>query len=183
MKFAVVTSNGHKAREIAMFFSGVAEVEHIPLDCPEIRDDDVGVIAARKAEYAYHVVRKPLIVDDTSLCIPALGGFPGPYAAFVQKTIGNPGILRLMEGAGDGSAYFETAIAYAHERGFEVFRGRIDGRIVPPRGNCGFGYDPIFEYEGRTLAELSPQEKSRFSHRARALALFRDWLESRAGEI
>lgn len=182
MKFAVVTGNPHKAQEIAQFFSGVAEVECVTLDCPEVRDDDVGTIAAKKAEYAYGILHRPLLTDDTAFCIPALGGFPGPYAAYVQRTIGNPGILRLMEGVPDKRAWFETAVAFADGRGISVFRGRIDGLVVPPRGREGFGYDPIFEWEGRTLAELGIGEKSRVSHRARALAALRDWLEARMRE-
>jgi XTP/dITP diphosphohydrolase len=179
VKCAVVTSNEHKAREIALFFKGVAEIEHIPLECPEYRDDDVGVIAMKKAEYAYQVLQRPLMTDDTSFCIPALGGFPGPYAAYVQRTIGNCGILRLMEEEPDKRAFFETAVAFAEGQGIEVFRGRIHGLVVPPRGGGGFGYDPIFEWEGRTLAELTIQEKSLVSHRARALALLKCWLEAR----
>jgi len=81
VKFAVVTGNPHKAQEIAQFFSGVAEVECVPLDCPEVRDDDVGTIAAKKAEYAYGILHRPLLPDATAFCIPALGGVPGPYAA------------------------------------------------------------------------------------------------------
>lgn len=178
MKFSVVTSNANKAREIAAFFRNVAEVDHIDLDCPETRDDDVGVIAKRKAEYAYAMLGVPLMTDDTCFCIRVLGGFPGPYAAYVQQTIGNPGILRLLEGKLDRRAYFETAIAFARGGEIRVFRGRIEGKVVSPRGSSGFGYDPIFEWEGRTLAELSLEEKSQVSHRARALALLRDWLEN-----
>lgn len=176
MKFTVVTSNVHKAREITLIFEGVAEVDHVPLDCPEVRDDDVGVIAARKAEYAYGILLRPLMTDDTAFCIPALGGFPGPYAAYVLRTIGNRGILLLMQDEKDRRAYFETAVAFAHPHGIEVFRGRIDGNIVAPRGQGGFGYDPIFEWEGRTLAELRVEEKNRISHRARALGRLKAWL-------
>lgn len=178
MKFSVVTSNANKAREIAAFFHNVAQVDHIDLDCPEIRDDDVGVIAKRKAEYAYSMLGVPLMTDDTCFCISVLGGFPGPYAAYVQRTIGNPGILRLLGGKPDRRAYFETAIAFADGEGIRVFRGKIEGKVVSPRGSDGFGYDPIFEWEGRTLAELSLEEKSRVSHRARALTLLKDWLET-----
>lgn len=176
MNFTVVTSNSHKAAEIAVFFRGVAEVAHVPMECPEYRDDDVGAIASKKAEYAYGILKRPLMTDDTGFCIPALGGFPGPYAAYVQRTIGNEGILCLLQDVVDRNAYFETAVAFAHEGGIEIFRGRIEGRVVPPRGQGGFGYDPIFEWEGRTLAELSMEEKSRVSHRARALSRLKIWL-------
>jgi len=176
-----VTGNPNKAREVAAYFEGVLEVEHVPLDCPEFRDDDVGEIARGKAEFAYRTLARPLIVDDTALSIDALRGFPGPYAAYVQKTLGNEGIVKLMEGVTDRSAHFETAIAFADERGIRVFRGILPGTIVTPRGEEGFGYDPIFAYEGQTLAEMPLAAKSRVSHRARALEAFRAWVEQDAG--
>jgi XTP/dITP diphosphohydrolase len=178
VKIAVVTSNPHKAAEIAAFFGPAVTVEHIRMEIPEYRHPDVGEIARQKAEYAYRALCRPLLVDDTAFCIPALRGFPGPYAAYVLDTIGNQGILQLMEGVINRAAYFETAIACATADGIVVFRGRIDGIIVQPRGSAGFGYDPIFELAGgRTLAELSLEEKSRISHRARALARVKEWLE------
>ncbi len=176
-----MTGNPNKAREVAAYFEGVLEVEHVPLDCPEFRDDDVGEIARGKAEFAYRTLARPLIVDDTALSIDALRGFPGPYAAYVQKTLGNEGIVKLMEGVTDRSAHFETAIAFADERGIRVFRGILPGTIVTPRGEEGFGYDPIFAYEGQTLAEMPLAAKSRVSHRARALEAFRAWVEQDAG--
>jgi XTP/dITP diphosphohydrolase len=181
VRLAVVTGNPNKAREVAAYFEGVLEVEHVPLDCPEFRDDDVGEIARGKAEFAYRTLARPLIVDDTALSIDALRGFPGPYAAYVQKTLGNEGIVKLMEGVTDRSAHFETAIAFADERGIRVFRGILPGTIVTPRGEEGFGYDPIFAYEGQTLAEMPLAAKSRVSHRARALEAFRAWVEQDAG--
>lgn len=182
MKITIVTGNLNKAQEVAAFFSGEVEVIHVQLDCPEYRDDDIGEIAYQKARFAYEKLKTPLIVDDTAFAIPALNGFPGPYAAYVYGTIGNEGISRLMDGRPDLSAWFETAIAYADSGGILVFRGRLEGRIVPPRGTGGFGYDPIFETGGRTLAEYSLTEKSLMSHRARALAAFRDWVRNRQEE-
>jgi len=180
VRLAVVTSNAHKAEEVAVYLSGLLEVEHVPLECPEFRHADVGEIAREKARYAYQALRRPLIVDDTALFIDVLRGFPGPYAAYVHDTIGNEGILKLLEGVPDRSARFETAIAFAREDGIRVFRGVLPGVIVEPRGSGGFGYDPIFERDGRTLAEIPLAEKSRISHRARALEAFRTWIE---GEI
>jgi XTP/dITP diphosphohydrolase len=110
--------------------------------------------------------------------VEALKGFPGPYAAYVHATIGNAGILKLLEGIPDRRAHFETAIALAMAEGIKVFRGRIEGVIVPPRGHQGFGYDPIFEVGSRTLAELSLAEKGRVSHRALALFDLRRWILS-----
>lgn len=176
MKIVMVTSNANKAKEVAAFFEGNLEVTHVTLDIPEIRSDDVRVIARRKAQFAYEQIRMPLIVDDTGFSIDALNGFPGPYAAYVLHSIGNMGILKLMEEKTDRHASFTTAIAYADEKGIKVFTGTISGNITyTPRGSGGFGYDPIFDLNGRTLAEFPLEEKSRSSHRARALIAFHDW--------
>lgn len=176
MKLFVVTSNPHKADEIRSFFQGRLDVKHLNLECPEYRHDDVGEIAKNKAAFAWEQIAKPLIVDDTAFSIDALSGFPGPYAAYVFRKIGNEGILKLVEGKKNRNAHFETAIAYADASGIQVFRGLLHGRLVPPRGMEGFGYDPIFELNGKTLAEIPIEEKSRISHRALALIALQEWL-------
>ncbi len=177
MKLTVVTTNPSKAREVRQYFGGAIEIDHIPLECPEYRSSDVSEIAREKAKFAYEKLKRPLIVDDTGFYINALNGFPGPYASYVQKTIGNDGIITLMVGVADRRAYFETAIAFANKNGIRVFKGTIHGQVVPPRGTEGFGYDPIFEWEGQTLAEMPPEKKAKVSHRGRALASFKNWLQ------
>jgi XTP/dITP diphosphohydrolase len=172
----MVTGNANKAAEVAAFFGGELEVIHVRLEVPERRSDDIGEIAHGKARYAYDQLKTPLIVDDTGFSIDALNGFPGPYAEYVQNTIGNQGILKLLEGKTDRSARFTTGIAFADESEIRVFTGTLDGNIaLTPRGSDGFGYDPIFEVGVTTLAELSIEAKSRISHRARALTAFHDW--------
>jgi len=179
VKIVVVTSNPNKAGEIADYFGALVEIMHVSMEIPEYRHPDVGEIAYKKAEYAYAALRCPLMVDDTAFSIESLNGFPGPYAGYVLSTLGNNGILKLLDGVKNRNAFFETAIAFASAEGkIRVFRGRIDGIIVSPRGDSGFGYDPIFEVEGRTLAELDRPEKNRISHRAQALSLLKAWILS-----
>jgi XTP/dITP diphosphohydrolase len=176
VKITMVTSNAGKAAEVAAFFGGSLEVDHIALEVPEYRSNDIAEIARGKARFAYRQLKTPLIVDDTGFFIDALEGFPGPYAAYVLNSIGNAGILKLMEGISDRNARFTTGIAYADEHGIQVFTGTLEGKIAPcPRGTNGFGYDPIFELDKKTLAEISMDEKSRISHRGRALSSFHDW--------
>ncbi len=175
----VVTGNKGKAAEVAAFFKGIEEVTHTAFESVEPQADSITEIARAKAEQAYAALSVPLIVDDTGLFIEALAGFPGPYAAYVQDTIGNDGILRAMSGIENRSAYFATAVAYADANGIHIFEGRVDGEIaLSPRGTDGFGYDPIFSVEEKTLAEMSISEKNRVSHRARALEEFRKWYVS-----
>ena len=172
----MVSSNADKAREVAEFLGGSIRVAHVSLEIPELRSDDVREIARQKARYAFDRLLTPLIVDDTAFSIDGLKGFPGPYAAYVLHTLGNDGILKIMKDVENRNACFTTAIAYADKRGIHVFSGTIHGEIVTtPRGAGGFGYDSIFEINGRTLAELPLEEKSRISHRALALSSFRDW--------
>ena len=186
MRIAVVTSNPHKADEVSAFFEGAIEVNHIMLDIPEYRSDDVSVISREKARYAYKQLQTPLIVDDTGFFIEALKGFPGPYAAYVLQSIGNAGILKLMEGKNDRRAHFITAIAFADGQEINVFLGTVNGSItLSPRGSAGFGYDSIFEVNGKTFAELPLKSKNFISHRAEALSSFRDWYiheQSNAGD-
>jgi XTP/dITP diphosphohydrolase len=172
-----VTGNPHKAKEVAAFFAGSIRVAHVRLDCPEYRDNDVQKIAAGKAEFAFSRLNVPLIVDDTAFSIAALSGFPGPYAAYVLDKLGNPGILKLMDGIDNRTAGFTTAIAFTDGRTVRTFSGSITGTITKhPRGDNGFGYDLIFALpDGRTLAEISLEEKSAVSHRAKALSAFKDW--------
>jgi XTP/dITP diphosphohydrolase len=179
VKITFVTSNEHKAREASEILSGLADVDHIALECPEIRNDSVAAVAEWKAAYAFSALNRPVICDDTGLYIPALQGFPGSCAAYVQRTIGNAGILTLLAGIADRRGWFETGIAYADRSGVRVFTGRVNGTIVEPRGAGGFGYDPIFAVGNKTLAEMSAEEKNRISHRSLGLLAFREWLVSR----
>lgn len=176
MKITFVTGNEHKAQEAAEIFADLVEIEHVSLEIPELRHESVSEVAAGKAAYAYSVLQRPVIADDTGLFIQALNGFPGTCAAYVQKTIGNNGILNLMAGYANRSASFKTGIAYHDANCQKSFTGSIQGTIVLPRGCNGFGYDPVFEMDGKTLAEMTGEEKNKISHRAIGLHALRIWL-------
>lgn len=121
----------------------------------------------------------PFIIEDAGLFIEALNGFPGVYSAYVQRTIGNAGVLKLMEGVGNRTAYFRSVVGYAAP-GMEpvMFKGELRGVIgFEARGAGGFGYDPIFEVGGKTLAEMDLEEKNRISHRGRSMRALKRWLE------
>jgi len=176
----VVTGNAGKAKEIAAFFTGIIEVEHVSLDLVEPQASTLEEIAVSKVKQAFEILKRPVIVDDTGLFIKDLNGFPGVYAAYVQSTLGNNGILKLMEGNKNRSAYFETVIAYADETEIKTFSGRVNGEISEnSSGTEGFGYDPIFSVGGKKLAEMMLDEKNKLSHRSRALEAFRSWYLTR----
>jgi XTP/dITP diphosphohydrolase len=121
----------------------------------------------------------PICVEDAGVSLDRWGGFPGPYSSYVLKRLGNPGILKLMEGESKRKANYVSAIAYRDESGVHIFRGVVDGKIAQSiRGTHGFGYDPIFipsEGDGRTFGEKNA-EKNAISHRARAFRALAEWL-------
>jgi len=140
---------------------------------PELQAETLEEVARAGVEHlrAAGGPAPPFFLEDAGLFVDALGGFPGVYSAYVYKTIGNQGLLRLLEGR-PRTARFEAVLAYHDGESTRLFRGACPGRIVEQeRGTGGFGFDPIFvpEGEGRTFGEMDLAEKERVSHRARAL--------------
>ncbi len=148
----------------------------------EIQSDRLINIAKASARDAFNRCNLPLIVEDAGLFIKALNGFPGPYAAYAYKTIGNKGLLQLMKNVEDRRATFKSAIAYydGYEKP-ECFEGKVTGRIAVKerlsKSKSGFGFDPIFQPSKsvKTFAEMTLEEKNDFSHRAKALQEFAKW--------
>ncbi|RUS88476.1 hypothetical protein EGW08_003734 [Elysia chlorotica] len=122
------------------------------------------------------------MVEDVSLCFNALGGMPGPYIKWFLKSIGPAGLHKMLHGFEDKSAYAQCIFGYSSgEEGstIHIFDGRCSGRIVEPRGSTEFGWDPIFEPEGydKTYAEMEPALKNSISHRSKAIAALRKFLD------
>lgn len=173
-----ITSNPHKVKEIqelAESESGNLTIVHRTYKYPELQLDELEAVASESAKYLQAKgFPTPFFIEDSGLFIHALQGFPGPFSAFVFRKIGNEGILKLMAGkpAEERGATFKTVVAYCEPNRVEpvLFVGTVDGKIADePRGHGGFGFDPIFEFEGRTFAELSTEEKNKISHRSRAI--------------
>ncbi|EMA35475.1 RdgB/HAM1 family non-canonical purine NTP pyrophosphatase [Halobiforma nitratireducens] len=172
-----VTGNEGKAREAQEYLDGITAVNRVEYDYTEIQSDSLEEIATRGAREAFEELAgtEPVLVGDTGLFVDALGGFPGPYSAYVEDTVGVERLWRLVEAEENRRARFRTVLAFADGDRTETFAGELAGTIVAPRGDGGFGYDPIFEYNGQTLAEMDVEEKNAISHRGRALATFADW--------
>ncbi len=149
----------------------------------EIQSDSLEEIAEAAVTNAYNRTELPIFVEDAGLFVNALGGFPGPYAAYVYKTIHNSGLLKLLENIIDRQAKFESVIAYCDKTFFEpkCFWGESKGEIIEkerkPQGKTSFGFDPIFQPKGneKSFAEMTILEKNDFSHRAMALRKFAEW--------
>jgi XTP/dITP diphosphohydrolase len=172
-----VTSNAGKAREASEYLP--VELRQVEYDYPEIQSSSLEEIAIAGAQDAYEEIGEPVFVDDAGLFIDVFEGFPGPYSSYVEEKLGIERVQQLTAREEDHRARFRAIVAYANSEGIETFEGVVRGRIVPPRGEGGFGYDPIFEHRERTFAEMDTEEKNAVSHRGRALAAFGDWLTER----
>ena len=153
----------------------------------EIQNDTLADIATASAIDAFARCRLPIIVEDAGLFINALNGFPGPYAAYAYRTIGNAGLLKLMANVEERKATFKSAIAYYDGHAAPLcFEAEATGKITRTErignGKSGFGFDPIFQPDGskKTFAEMTLEEKNGFSHRAKALNKFAQWYKKLA---
>jgi XTP/dITP diphosphohydrolase len=171
MKLKVITSNPGKVAEYQNEFGYLGlEMVHYPFPYDEVQTSDLGEVVSKGMEAIRSKGISDFVIDDTGLFIDSLKGFPGVWSAYVQKTIGNQGILRLMEGEEDRGAEFRTCIGCDIGGEMIVVTGVCRGKITTEeRGTGGFGYDPIFTHDGRrTFSELSLEEKNAVSHRGNA---------------
>lgn len=178
------TNNVNKFNEARRVLSesGIA-VGMLRIKSLEIQSENLEEIAKASVLEAYEKYKLPIAVEDAGLFIKALNGFPGPYAAYVYLTIGNEGIIRLLEKNNDRRATFKSVVAYfSSELNSPIcFEGTVDGNIAcserKSQGKEGFGFDPIFKPDGleQTFAELNIIEKCKRSHRAAAFDKFAEW--------
>lgn len=164
------TTNPGKLREAAAWLG--IPVEGVALELEELQTTDLDALARHKAIQAHRALGRPVLVEDTALEFAAWGALPGPFVKFFIEALGPGGLARALEPFGDATALARCAVGYHDGVRIHVFTGETAGRIVPPRGELGFGFDPIFcpGNEPRTFGEMAPEEKKQYSMRARALA-------------
>ncbi len=175
----VASKNPDKVREVEEVLAGLGVTEVVRgLDWPDVEETGTTLEenAVLKARTVAETTGVAALADDTGLEVAALGGAPGVrtarYAGEDATYADNVArLLRDLEGVEDRRARFVTVVALVTPDGEVVTaEGVLEGSITTePRGDAGFGYDPIFEVGGRTLAEMTAEEKHAISHRARAL--------------
>ena len=186
MRIYFATGNPHKVKEAELILKDLEgiEIEAVDIPYPEIQGT-LEEVSEFGVKYLYRKIKKPVFVEDSGFFIEALKGFPGTYSRYVQETIGNRGILKLMEDfkGEERRAYFKSVVGYCDEEGVRLFKGVVRGWVsyeIRSKG-YGFAYDSIFipEGENRTFAEMTTEEKSRISHRRRALEAFKEYLKKK----
>lgn len=179
MPLYFITSNPNKLQEVKAI---LPEVEQLDIDLPEIQHIDAKEIIKAKLKEALNHTQGEFLVEDTSLYLECLGGLPGPLVKWFLKTIGNEGLFEITKKLGNDKAQTKTMIGYAR-RTEEIyfFEGNLQGKIVKPQGDQGFGWDPIFKPEGfnKTFGQMSQKEKSRISMRKKALENLKMFLKEK----
>ncbi|MHC3126273.1 nucleoside-triphosphate diphosphatase [Brevundimonas sp. GN22] len=182
MRLVAATHNPGKAREIAALLDGNYEIVTAgELNLPEPDETETTFVgnAMLKARHATLLSGEVCLADDSGLSIAALDGAPGIFSArwagpSKDFALAMQKVEERIEvtGSKDRSAWFTSALAVAWPDGTcVVVEGRVDGQVVwPPRGERGFGYDPIFQPDGHdlTFGEMDPAAKDAMSHRALA---------------
>jgi len=176
MNLYFITGNKNKFEEVK---SILPNTEQLDIDLPEIQDIDAKIIIRAKLLAALKHKDGEFIVEDTSLYLDCLGGLPGPLIKWFMKTMGNEGLHNLVEKLGNRKAEAKTIIGYAkNPDDIHYFEGCLRGEIVLPRGDSGFGWDPIFQPNDsdKSFAELTQEEKNNISMRRVAVNKLKEYM-------
>lgn len=172
-----ITTNRYKYLEIKEIFrSRGLELKRISRDYPEIQANTLEEVVE---EALKRIKKKRVFIEDAGIFIKALKGFPGVYSRYVEDTVGNQGILKLMRDVKERGAIFRSVVGYKDAE-IKLFKGEVSGSIAfEERGSKGFGYDPIFVPKGynTTFAE-DYNLKQRVSHRRKAVEELVEWIEN-----
>lgn len=175
-KIFFITGNDNKYQEANAL---LPYLERLNIDLPEIQSLDPQEVIAEKLKIARTKTdQQPLIVEDTSLYLEGLNGFPGPLIKWMLQAVGDKGIYELTQNIKNRQAYAKTVIGYKSCEDIQYFEGVVDGQIVAPYGNEGFGWDAIFTPDGlnETFAEMGNEFKPEFSMRSKAFQKLKDYL-------
>ncbi|MFX0188308.1 MAG: RdgB/HAM1 family non-canonical purine NTP pyrophosphatase [Candidatus Hodarchaeota archaeon] len=174
-----VTRNKHKFDEISRKFQNENvkfALQQLELETIEIQANTIKDIALFKLNSVKEKINSSFFIEDAGFFVDKpLNGFPGVFSSYVFKTLGNEGILRLIDDFKKSKAHFSAVIALFFKPANEiyVFEGHVEGRVSDKiRGKGGFGFDPIFIPDiipNKTFSELKTEEKNEISHRGQAL--------------
>ncbi len=178
MQIILASQNKNKLKELSTVFQKKLSKHSLvfPYKVLNVIEDKETIKenAEKKALEYFKFYDLPVIADDSGLFVEALNGAPGVHSARfsgedADDEKNNYKLLDLLQNNPNRSATFKTVLCFFDGKEFLYTLGELDGEILSsPRGKNGFGYDPIFEVNGKTLAEMTLEEKSEISHRKNA---------------
>ncbi len=177
-KIYFATGNKEKAKEAEYILGRNVEIADLELD--EIQSTDLEKIAIHKLTQAYEKLKSPVIVDDVALEIDVWDGFPGPFVKFIHDK-NNKRILRMLKNEKNREATLICTLGYHDGKKIHCFTGKLRVTISKKElGENGWGLDPILIPKGKklTFSQMTEKEKNSDSHRARALKLLKNFLDS-----
>ena len=187
----LASANPHKIEELRQILEPLGielkSTHDFPCGVEVVEDQpDLEGNALKKARYWNQLTGLPALADDTGLEVDALKGAPGVYSAryageHVTYAQNVEKLLRELDEENNRKARFRTVIAFVDGENEQLFEGSCEGTIIHvPKGEKGFGYDPVFVPSGykKTFAELCSEEKNSISHRGRALNNFLELLKN-----
>jgi XTP/dITP diphosphohydrolase len=190
MKLVFATNNQHKLKELQAILGESFDLLSLKdIGCLEEIPEEKPTLEGNARQKALHVFKKygfPCFADDTGLEIEALDGEPGVYSARYAGEAKDPQanmdkVLEKLKNKNNRKAQFRTVISLILDGHENQFEGIVSGEITrEKRGGSGFGYDPVFLPDGfdNTFAEMSPDDKNKISHRARAVQKLVDYLKT-----
>ncbi|MDP3779432.1 MAG: non-canonical purine NTP pyrophosphatase [bacterium] len=176
MPLYFITANVKKFDEVKLL---MPDIEQLEIDLPEIQENDAKKIIKAKLLEALGNHKGEFMVEDTSFYLDCLNGLPGPLIKWFLVTVGNIGLADIAHKFGNYKATAKTIIGYAKNHGeIYFFEGALEGEIVVPTGDAGFGWDPIFKPSGhaKVFGEMTKEEKNAISMRSVAVAKLKEFL-------
>jgi non-canonical purine NTP pyrophosphatase (RdgB/HAM1 family) len=175
--FVFISGNQHKADYLTKWLGH--PIVHQKVDLPELQSLDAQEIITAKAQAAYEIINKPVLVEDVSLTFTAMGRLPGTFIKWFLEEIGPAGLVKIADGLAHRQAVAGILFAYYDGKDMRLFGATTEGTVShEPRGLNAFGpkgWNPIFIPKGstKTFAEMTDDEVRPFSQRAKAIEKLR----------
>ncbi|NQZ84530.1 MAG: non-canonical purine NTP pyrophosphatase [Nanoarchaeales archaeon] len=169
-----VTGNKNKLIEVSEILG--YQIKNKNVDLPEIQAINVIDVVREKVKVAYEILKVPVLVEDTGIYFNTLNKYPGALIKWLLDSTGDVGIYNSLAAYKDKSATAQTIVGTYDGKEYKFYSGEMDGTIVEPRGELGFGWDKIFEISKlkKTVAELTKEEKNKISMRKIAFENFKN---------
>lgn len=173
-----ITGNQNKADYLARFLG--EKVAHYKLDLDELQSLNPHAVLDHKVRQAYDIIKKPVLVEDVTMTMSAMGRLPGTFIKWFIEELGPEGLCRMVDGFDDRTAVAVVRYALHDGKRIHIFEGETSGRIAKrPAGTGGHGYDPAFIVDGydKTRGQMTQEEYDLTSARFKALHKLKAFLD------